>query len=110
MATGTILTPAVIIGSAAFQQIGVAVPAAKVRSYWLRAVLNTGVATVYAQWRLNNGTLNMIRGPAAGYPITYQAADSAPDLEQNLLLPAGWYLEVLALNVTFTLTGVEDDA
>lgn len=110
MSTGTILTPAVVTGTTSYQQIGATVPTSKVRSYTLRAT-NITTADAYANVRINNGTTQGRR--AINYPVTYQQSGAAPDLEANILLPAGWYLEVsasAASAIEFTLTGVEDDA
>lgn len=112
MAYGTILEPAIVTGTTAFQPIGTVVPAGKVRSYTLRAA-NIGSADAYAHVRITKGAT--VGRRAINFPVKYQSAESAPDLESQgvLILPAGWQFEVMASAasaIEFTLSGVEDDA
>lgn len=116
MATGIILPPIWLQCSTTY---GALVDAAsnssqpssgKVRSYTIRAT-NYGVADGYVWLILTNGTNTIQRVTQLLVPI--QSKDSAINLEDKMLIPAGWHFEAKA-SATATIevsgTGVEDDA
>lgn len=110
MSYGTILDPVILLGTTAWQKIGQEAAAGKVRAFTLRAA-NVAAADAYAHVRVANGVTSGRR--AINFPVPYEAAGSAPDMEQSFAVPAGWYLEVMASAnnaVEFTLSTVEDDA
>lgn len=110
MSYGIVQTPAVVTGTTSWQQIGQAVPANMVGAFSLRAA-NIGSALAYANVRINNGSAQGRR--AINFPVPYQDPGSAPDMEEDFRLPAGWWIEVMASAasaIEFTLETVFDNA
>lgn len=99
--------------STSLVDIGDVVASGKVRSIDLRCT-NIGAADGYADVYMvdtNNSANNHYR--AKNYPVPFQQLSSAPDLENGLLLTAGWKVQVrasAASTLAFSLTTVEDDA
>lgn len=102
-------TGLVDLGNAATPAI---VPAGKERTVSIRAC-NDGSALAYVDlYLVDTVTLaNSIRR-LRNFPIPYQEAGSAPDLEDGLVIPAGMKLQVQASAnnaVAISMTGYERD-
>lgn len=106
----TILTPVNLACTTSLADLTAAPASGKVRRYDVRAA-NVGSADAYVDLVLTDGTTTINR--AKNYPVTYQAAGSAPDLESGVLVPAGWKLRAKASAssaVEVSAFGVEADA
>lgn len=108
--SANILTPVDLLLTTTLTDITAATPAGKVRTYDVRYA-NVGVADAYADLVLTDGVTVINR--AKNYPVPYQAVGSAPDIEQGVVIPAGWKLRGKAsanAAVEASVTGVEADA
>jgi hypothetical protein len=108
--SATILTPVTLVLTTVLTDITSATPAGKVRRYDVRYA-NVGVADAYGDLVLTDGVTVINR--AKSYPVPYQAAGSAPDIEQGIVVPAGWKLRgksSLATTLEASVIGVEADA
>lgn len=106
----TILAPVKLALTTSLQELTSATPPGKVRRYDVRFA-NVGSADGYGDLVLTDGTTSINR--AAGYPVTYRGVGSAPDMENGLIVPAGWKLQAKALatgTIEASVTGVEADA
>lgn len=104
-----VITPAKLALTTSLQDLTDATPSNKVRSLDVRFA-NIGTADGYADLVLTNGTIVINR--AKNYPIPYQEPGSAPDMEQKIVVPAGWKLQAKAsanTTVEASATGVEAD-
>lgn len=106
----TILTPVNLACTNSYADLTAAPASGKVRRYDIRAANVTTVdATV--DLVLTNGSTTINR--ALKYPVPYSAAGSAPDLEQAIVVPAGWKFQARSTGsslVEVSATGVEADA
>lgn len=87
-----------------------AVGANLVRRYDVRAV-NVGSSDATVDLVLTDGATVSYR--ARNYPVPFNSVNSAPDLENGLIVPAGWKLQARASaanTVELSITGVQDDA
>lgn len=93
------------------QDLTIATPANKVRKYDVRYA-NIGAADGYGDLVLTDGTTVIHR--AKNYPVYYQKTTSAPDMEVQITVPAGWKLQGKAsagLTIQASVVnGVEVDA
>lgn len=108
--SATILVPVKLALTTTLQDLTVVTPANKVRSYDIRFA-NVGAADAYADLVVTDGTTVITR--AKNYPIPYQQAGSAPDMEQKIILPAGWKIQAKAsatVSIEASAIGVEADA
>lgn len=108
----TFLPPVALTATTSLQDLGPAVPSGKVRRLDIRAA-NVGAADAFCDVYLLDPLTTNSGYRAKNYPVPYQAAGSAPDMEQGLVLPAGWKVQVrasAAAAVSFTMAIVEDDA
>lgn len=106
----TIITPTQYVCTTGLADAIAAVAASKVRRYDVRAA-NIGAADATVDLVLTNGAIVNYR--AKNYPVPYNNAASAPDLENGLIIPTGWKLQAKASagsTVELSITGVEDDA
>lgn len=107
--TATVLVPFKLVCTTTLQDLTDVTPANKVRSLDVRFT-NVGAASGYGDLVLTNGTIIIDR--AKNYPVPYQDAGSAPDMEQKIVLPAGWKLQAKASatnTVQASATGIEAD-
>lgn len=105
-----ILDPVSIVLTASYVPLTVAPAVGKVRRYDIRFA-NVGIADGLGSLQLTNGTVVINR--AITYPVPFQAAGSAPDMEIGILLPAGWFFQARATAVGVieaSAYGVESDA
>lgn len=91
--TVTILAPVKLALTTALQDIGVATPTGHVRTYDLRFA-NVGAADATGDVVLTDGTTVITR--AKNFPVPFNQPGSAPDMEQKLVVPAGWKLQAKA--------------
>ena len=77
----------------ALQDLTSATPAGKVRTWYVRFA-NVGADAAYGDLVITNGTIVINR--VKNYPVPYQQAGSAPDMEEKLMLPAGWKIQAKA--------------
>jgi len=104
----TIPNPVKLALTTALQDLTAAVGAAKVRSYDVR-VANIGAADAYVDLVMTDGVTIIYR--AKNYPVPYQQAGSAVDLELKLLVPTGWKLQAKAsANATLEASAVSVEA
>lgn len=106
----TILTPVTLACTNAFQDVTAAPASGKVRTYSIRAC-NVTAADATVDLLLTNGTTSINR--AKSYPVPFQAAGSAPDLELQVVIPSGWKFQAKSTAsslVEVSATGVEADA
>ncbi len=118
MGTLKVLKPVNQVATTALVDLGNAatpatVPASKERVVDVRAA-NIGAADAFVDLYL----VDTVTGANSGwrvrnYPVPYQVAGAAPDLEQRLLIPAGFKLQIQASApgaVAVSVTGHERDA
>jgi hypothetical protein len=106
----TVLTPVKLALTTTLADLTTAVAVGKVRSYDVRFA-NVGATDATADLVLTDGTTSINR--AKSYPLPYQMPGAAPDMEQRLVVPAGWKLAAKASAnnaVEASVTGVEADA
>lgn len=106
----TILTPVTLACTNAYQAVSAAPASGKVRTYSIRAA-NVTSADATVSLQLTNGATTINR--AINYPVPYGASGSAPDLESQIVVPAGWYFQAKSTGsslVEVSATGVEADA
>lgn len=87
------LDPKDLAVTTALQDLTDVTPAGKVRTFDVRFA-NVGAADGYASLVLTNGVLTIQR--AKNYPVPFQQAGSAPDMEQKIIVPAGWKVQTMA--------------
>lgn len=114
----TVIKPVNLVASTALADLGnaatpAAVPVGKERVVDVRASCE-GAADAYVDLYLVDVATpaNSVRR-VRNYPVPYQSAGSAPDLERGLLIPAGFKLQVQAsanAAVAISMTGHERDA
>lgn len=108
--SATILTPAHLALTTSLADLMSAPATGKVRRVDVRFA-NVGTADTFADLVLTDGSTTIYR--AKNYPVPYENAGSAPDVEQGLVVPAGWKLQAKALagtTVEASYTGIEADA
>lgn len=91
--SATVPNPVKLALTTALQDLTSATPAGKVRSWNVRFA-NVGAADAYGDLVITNGVVVITR--AKNYPVPYQSAGSAPDMEQKLVLPEGWKIQAKA--------------
>lgn len=89
----TFPNPVVLAVTTVLSDLGVVTPAGKVRKVDVR-FSNIGSADAYGDLVVTNGSITLQR--AKNYPVPFQAAGSAPDMELQLILPAGFKLQARA--------------
>lgn len=107
--TATVLTPANLALTTSLADLTANVGVGKVRRYDVRFA-NVGAADAYADLVLTDGTTVIYR--AKEYPVPYRQPGSAPDMEQGIVVPAGWKLRAKAsagTTVEASVTGIEAD-
>lgn len=72
------------------QDLTTPTPTGKVRTFNVRYA-NVGADAAYGDLVLTDGTVIITR--AKNYPVPYQKAGSAPDMEEGIVVPAGWKLQ-----------------
>lgn len=72
------------------QDLGTATPSNKIRTAKVRYA-NVGAGDASADLVVTDGTTVITR--AKNYPIPYNQAGSAPDMEEKLFLPVGWKIQ-----------------
>lgn len=88
-----------------------AVTGSKVRRLDIRAANVHGSADANISWELYNGSTSITRGK--NFPVPFNTAGSAPDLETGLVVPTGWSVRIqasAASAVEVSVAWVEDDA
>jgi hypothetical protein len=87
----TFLAPvAAVVSNVAWTTIGTPTPAGKVRRCDIRAV-NVGAAASTVNVQLTDGA-NVV--PCCqNHPVAYNDRDDAPDIEDAIELPPGWYVQ-----------------
>lgn len=106
----SVLTPVTVALTTTLQDLTVSTPASKVRAYAVRFA-NVGAADAYGDLVMTDGTTVINR--AKNFPVLYQSSGSAPDMEERIVVPAGWKLRAKAsANSTVeasVINGVEAD-
>jgi len=108
--SASVLTPVNLALTTSLADLTSAVSTGKVRRYDVRFA-NVGAADAYADLVLTDGLTTINR--AKNYPVPYQQPGSAPDMEQVIVVPAGWKLRAKASAssaVEASVTGIEADA
>lgn len=88
--SATFLVPVHLALTTVLQDIFTVTPAGKVRTMDLRYA-NVGAADAYADVVATDGVTVITR--AKNFPVTFQSVGGAPDMEQKIVLPAGWKLQ-----------------
>lgn len=104
-----VVAPVKLALTTTLQDLTDVTPVNKVRSWDVRFA-NVGAADGFGDLVLTNGTIVITR--AKNYPVPYMESGSAPDMEQKIVLPAGWKLQAKAsatVTVEASATGVEAD-
>jgi hypothetical protein len=98
--SATFLAPTKLALTLDLQDLTPVTPDNKVRTYDVRFI-NVGSANGTADLVMTDGT-NVVTC-AQTYPVPFNQAGSAPDMEQGIVVPAGWKLQAKA-SATLTVT------
>lgn len=100
----TVSAPVKLALTNSLQDLGDVTPVGKIRSWTVRFA-NVGSESGYGDLVLTDGTTVITR--AKNYPVPYQQAGSAPDMEERLTLAAGWKIQAKAsASVTVEASGI----